>query len=529
MITCYKQCRFIFILGFDCNIPQISYPFIDHIGCIQVVVVSLEDTSICCTLNSNSLIMYHPKNLILLLLLVSFISCSRNGTITNPPPPPPPPPSGVNFQLLTGWWKVAPGNSAAIQTLYFGSDNFHFESYGIMFGNRVGSWSQLPNDSFSLSITGGFSAPEARGFKIVKLTATDLEFLQDAFKGVYQKLDSPMITSKPISSMAGTGVGGFSGDGGVATAAQIYTGPFAIDAAYNIYLSTGYRIRKINAATGIITTLAGTGVKGFTGNGGLAINAQIQAESVAVDANGNIFISDYEHNSIRKINASDGMINMVAGNGSIYQGFSGDGGPAINAQLGSPSSLCFDAAGNLYFFDSFNRRIRKIAAGTGIITTVAGNGSLGTGGDGGPALSAQLFPGVLTVDNAGNIYIADGNTFRMRKITASTGIINTIAGTGSEGYNGEGVASLSAKLNAISALRVDAVGNIYFSEWNNPRIRKIASDGKIYTLAGTGTSSYTGEGPHATAYDISGAGSIYVDAQGNIIFSANNRIRKVIQ
>ena len=475
--------------------------------------------------------MNQAKNLIRLLVLVLFISCSRGGTINDPtpPPPPPPPPSGVNYQLLTGWWKVAPNNSAALETLYFGNDNFHFESYGVSFGNRVGSWTQLPNDSFYLDITGGYAAPEARGFKIVKLTATDLEFLQGTFKGAYKKLDSPMILSKPISSIAGTGVGGFSGDGGLATAAQLYSGPFAIDGSYNIYLSSGYRIRKINAVTGIISTVAGTGVQGFTGNGGLAINAQIEAGSVAVDVNGNIFISDYTHNCIRKINAADGTINMVAGNGSIYQGFTGDGGPAINAQLGSPSSLCFDAAGNLYFFDSFNRRIRKITAGTGIITTVAGNGNLGTAGDGGPALSAQLFPGVVTIDNAGNIYIADGNTFRMRKITASTGLINTIAGTGTEGYNGEGVTALSAKLNAIGALHVDAVGNVYFSEWTYPRIRKITLDGKVNTVAGTGMSSYNGDGPHATAYDISGAGSLILDAQGNIIFSANNRIRKVIQ
>jgi sugar lactone lactonase YvrE len=209
-------------------------------------------------------------------------------------------------------------------------------------------------------------------------------------------------------------------------------------------------------------------------------------------------------------------------------GFSGDGGPAINAQLGGPSSLCFDVTGNLYFVDGVNRRIRKVAAGTGIITTVAGNGGYGVGGDGGPALSAQISADVIAIDISGNIYLGGQNYYRIRKIIASTGLINTIAGTGVKGYNGEGLPALSAQINDdVGSIYADAAGNIYFGESRNPRVRKIATDGKIYTVAGTGISADAGDGPHATAYDISGPNSIVLDSQGNILFSANFRIRKV--
>ena len=476
--------------------------------------------------------MYKILNLSLLILAILILSCSRQGSNQdlNPPPPPPPPP-GPSQTYLHGWWKATQlyypsGNYFASPRLYFASDGFHFEVAGAGLGTIVGTWSWTATDSLRLTITGGIGIGN-HGMRIAKLTRDTLIAYINTYYTSYIKLDSAVIDSKPISSIAGTGTRGFSGDGGPASAAQIDGGRICIDAANNLYLTTFDRIRKITAATGIIQTIAGTGTSGHSGDGGPAISAQIRAESVAVDANGNVFFADDLNHCIRRINAANGGINTIAGIPGPHPGFAGDGGSAINAQLGRPSSLCLDSGGNLFFFDAFNQRIRKIAAATGIITTVAGNGTLGTGGDGGPALSAQLFPGTIAIDKTGNIFIADGNTFRIRKITASTGLINTIAGTGVKGYDGEGIAATSSKLNEIHSIYPDASGNLYFGEATNPRIRKLATDGKIYTVAGTGFNGYTGEARHATAVDIGASLSLLLDSQGNILFTANLRIRKI--
>ena len=335
-----------------------------------------------------------------------------------------------------------------------------------------------------------------------------------------------------LTTVAGTGLPSFCGDGGQATSACL-SFPFdvAVDAAGNLFIADGgnARIRKVAASTGIITTFAGTGSCCFGGDGGLATNAVMNNPSgVAVDAAGNLFIADPSNRRIRKVAASTGIITTVAGNGS--SGFSGDGGLATNARLNSPTGVVVDAAGNLFIADRINRRIRKVAASTGIITTVAGNGSFSFSGDGGLATNAGLgFPTGVAVDAAGNLFIATANRQRIRRVAASTGIITTVAGNGTFGFCGDGGAATSACLANPNGVAVDAAGNLFIADSSNNRIRKVAaSTGIITTVAGNGTFSFCGDGGAATSACLDPA-DVAVDAASNLFIAdrSNNRIWKV--
>jgi sugar lactone lactonase YvrE len=209
----------------------------------------------------------------------------------------------------------------------------------------------------------------------------------------------------------------------------------AIDGAGNLYFAdpSSNVIRKVAAATGIITTVAGNGTFGYSGDGGLATNAQFNGpSSAAVDGAGNLYIADWFNAVIRKVTAATGIITTVAGNGTL--GYSGDGGPATSAELSTLVGVVLDDLGDLYIADSNNAVIRKVAARTGIITTVAGNGTPGFSGDGGPATSAELselcYGGPVAVDGFGTLYIADCGNNRVRKVPAGTGVITTVAGNG---------------------------------------------------------------------------------------------------
>jgi sugar lactone lactonase YvrE len=281
-------------------------------------------------------------------------------------------------------------------------------------------------------------------------------------------------TSGTITTVAGNGTPGFSGDGGPATNASLAspTG-VAVDAAGNLYIADAGndRVRKVSAS-GTITTVAGTGTPGFSGDGGPATGAGLVYPSgVAVDAAGNLYIADTYNNRVRKVSAS-GTITTVAGNGT--PGFSGDGGPATNASLASPSGVAVDAAGNLYIADPDNSRVRKVST-SGTITTVAGNGTPGFSGDGGPATNASLFnPSGVAVDAAGNLYIADTTNSRVRKVSTS-GTITTVAGNGTPGFSGDGGPATNASLVYPSGVAVDAAGNLYIADSQNNRVRKVAA------------------------------------------------------
>src|SRR5439155_1177468 len=251
-------------------------------------------------------------------------------------------------------------------------------------------------------------------------------------------------------------------DGGAATNASLNSpASVAQDASGNLYIAeyANHRIRKVTAATGIITTVAGNGINSFAGDGGAATSASLSSPAgVALDASGNLYIADYFNNRIRKVDAASGIITTVAGNGSF--GFAGDGGAATSASLSGPAGVAVDAGGNLYIAAYSNHRIRKVDAATGIITTMAGNGNPTFAGDGGAATSASLnFPASVALDASGNLYIADPNNNRIRKVAAATGIITTVAGGGSS--LGDGGAATSASLYDPTALALDASGNLY--------------------------------------------------------------------
>ena len=319
-----------------------------------------------------------------------------------------------------------------------------------------------------------------------------------------------------IDTVAGTGRGGYSRDGGLAVEANLdYPYELTLDAAGNLYIvDLGYhRIRKVDASTGIIskvaaqfthpyprsveadgagnlyiadnarvhkmdaagvvTTVAGTGEWGFSGDGGPAVEAQLYFPAgMAVDEAGNVYIAD-GNARIRKVDASTGNISTVAGTGVF--GYSGDGAPATEALLNSPRSVALDGAGNLYIADTTNNRIRKVDASTGNISTVAGTGTRSYfSGDGGPAVEARLWsPEGVAVDGAGNIYIADTDDDRIRKVDASTGIITTIAGTGAPGFRGDGGRATQARLDEPHGVALDAAGNIYIADTYNHRVRRL--------------------------------------------------------
>jgi sugar lactone lactonase YvrE len=334
-----------------------------------------------------------------------------------------------------------------------------------------------------------------------------------------------------IDTVAGNGAVGYSGDNGPATAANLSVPEaVAVDAAGNIYIADtfNYVIRRVAASTGYISTVAGTGTQGYSGDGGPATIAELYMPTgVAVDVAGNIYFADNQR--IRKVTASTGIITTVAGSGT--QGYSGDGGPTTSAELNWPWAVAVDAAGNIYFTDTDNQRIRKVAVSTGIITTVAGTGTPGYSGDGGPATSAELnSPFGIAVDAAGNIYIADYFNNRVRKVTASTGDISTFAGNGTQGFSGDGATATSAEMHYPTSVAVDTVGNIYIADDVNDRIRKVtASTGIIQTVAGTGSTGYSGDGRPATSGELFWPYGVAVDTANNIYIADkdNNRIRAV--
>src|SRR6266850_2093795 len=255
-------------------------------------------------------------------------------------------------------------------------------------------------------------------------------------------------------------------------------------------------VLAVPALSQTINTVAGGGA----GDGGAATSASLNRPyGVALDASGNLYVADYLNNRIRKVTAATGILTTVAGNGSPT--FAGDGGAATGASLSGPAGVALDASGNLYIADYFNARIRKVAAATGIITTVAGNGTATFAGDGGAATSASLsYPYGVALDASGNLYIPDSGNQRIRKITATTGIITTVAGNGINTFAGDGGAATSASLSSPTGVALDASGNLYIADYGNQRIRKVAAaSGVITTVAGNGSATFAGDGEAATS------------------------------
>ncbi len=327
-------------------------------------------------------------------------------------------------------------------------------------------------------------------------------------------------TTGILTLVAGNGTPGFSGDNGPATSAQLDPSGVAVDSAGNLYVadSGNNRVRKVS--NGVITTVAGNGAPGFGGDNGPATTARLAGPSgVAVDSADNLYIADDFNARVRKV--SNGVITTVAGNGTY--GFGGDNGPAISAQLHDPVGVAVDSAGNLYIADFDNHRVRKVS--NGVITTVAGGGS--SLGDNGPATSARLnFPYGVAVDSVGNLYIADSENWRARKV--SNGVITTVAGNGTQGFSGDNGPATSAQLFIPSGVAVDSVGNLYIADTGNNRVRKV-SNGVITTAAGNGTQGFIGDNGLATSAQLYVPSGVAVDSAGNLYIAdiGNNRVRKV--
>ncbi len=335
-----------------------------------------------------------------------------------------------------------------------------------------------------------------------------------------------------IAVVAGTGIQGYDGDGGNATAAKLNNpGGVFVDRLGNLFIadSANMVIRRVTPG-GTITTVAGTGTKGDAGDGGSAVNAQLdEPEHVVADDAGNLLIAEFGGNRVRRV-ASNGVISTIAGTGE--QGYGGDGGPAVNALLNRPGGVAMGPGGEVYVADTFNNRVRKISS-SGPISTVAGNGVGDYAGDGGPATSAQLyFPESIFLDPAGNLYIADTGNHVIRKV--SSGIIRKIAGDGYKDVDGEGRfagdggPALNASFDFPTDLVVDAAKNIYVADAGNGVVRRILPADRVGTVFGGSTGSYEGDGGVATGAAV-GAIDAAVDHAGNLYVADFDtwRIRKV--
>jgi sugar lactone lactonase YvrE len=332
-----------------------------------------------------------------------------------------------------------------------------------------------------------------------------------------------------IYTVAGLGTQGFSGDGGQATSAQLnYPVGGAVDAQGNLYIAdnTNHRVRKVSPA-GVITTVAGDGVPGYGGDGGQATSARLNfPDGVAVDSHGDLFIADSLNNRVREVSPA-GVITTVAGNGSA--GYSGDGGQATSAALDNPTGVAVGPGGVLYIADEANERVREVHA-NGIITTVAGTGGAGFSGDGGPAGSAELnTPVAVATDSQGDLYIADGSNWRVRKVDAN-GTITTIAGNGTAGFSGDGGQATSAEISFPRGIAVDQAGNVYIADLNNYRVRRVTPDGRISSIAGDGSLGFSGDGGQALSAELGSVYGVATDAGGDVFVfdSSNQRVREVV-
>jgi sugar lactone lactonase YvrE len=339
----------------------------------------------------------------------------------------------------------------------------------------------------------------------------------------------PGFVGAVIETVAGTGERGFSGDGGLATDAQ-FNNPTGValapDGGFYIADYANNRIRRLGP-DGIITTVAGIGTAGVSGDGDLATKAQLNRPyGVAAGPDGSLYIADTANHRIRRV-GPDGIITTVAGNGA--SGFYGDGGPATVARLNQPWGVALGHDGSVYIADTYNYRIRRVDP-DGIITTMAGNGTPGFGGDGGPATEAEIhYPTGVARGPDGSLYFADTGTRHVRRVWLD-GIITTVAGNGAAGYSGDGGLATEAQLGLPAGVALGSDGSLYIADRGTHHVRAVGPDGIITTVAGNGTSGYSGDGEAATEAQLNRPYGVAVGPGGSSLYiadTANHRIRKV--
>jgi len=346
--------------------------------------------------------------------------------------------------------------------------------------------------------------------------------------------DRTLLSTSIILTVAGDGIAGNSGDGGAATAAELRNpSSVAVDAQGNIFIADfeDNVVREVSANTGKISTVAGNGTAGYSGDGGPGTASELnQPMGVAVDDSGHLFIADNGNGRVREVDLATGFITTVAGDGS--HNYSGDGGPATDAALGAPSSVAVDASGDLFIADTTNFRIREVSAATGMITTVAGNGQRGYSGDGAQATAAELNnPSGVALDKFGDLFIVDSGNFVIREVNVATGVIATVAGDGHFGDGGFGGPATAAQFDPGGGIAVDAAGDLYIADSFRAVLEVSANSGIITVIAGNGSPGYAGDGGPAISAELKSPRAVAVDTHGDLLIAdaGNNVIREISQ
>lgn len=389
----------------------------------------------------------------------------------------------------------------------------------------AGSGTPMYSGDGELAIMAGLRAPTG-----IDVDKNGNLYIADALNDRIRRVDAE---SRLIFTIAGNSDSGFNGDERPGAEASLQS-PRDVVIAPNgdIFITDSWnsRIRRVDAETGYISTIAGSGESGYGGDGGNPLNARVQMPTrIALGPSGSLFLADEESYRIRKINASFGLIEALAGNG--FPGFSGENVAAQQSTLYSPERITQDAQGNIYISDEFNHRIRKIDAQTKVITTIVGNGRAGFSGDGGLATEAQLnHPEGISVDLEGNIYIADKYNHRIRKVSQATGIISTFAGNGVPTYNGDNMQATNASLKLPLGVTTDPTGNVYIADALNHRIRRVNTAGIISTIAGDGFPGYRGDNSLALLARFVYPTEVVYHEEQNVLFVSdmgNHRIRRI--
>ncbi len=365
-------------------------------------------------------------------------------------------------------------------------------------------------------------------------------FVADSANNAIRRID---LSDGTISTVAGLGASDFGGDGGPATEASLNAPRgIAVDTSGNLFIAdaSNHRIRRVDAVTGVITTIAGTGEEGFSGDGSRAAGADLNwPGGIATDRDGNVFFADRRNHRIRRVDAETGFISTVVGSGT--DGFAGDSGSPTDASLSRPAGVTVSGNGGFILIaDTLNNRIRRVGARDGLIRTLAGNGAARIIGDDAAATAAGLYaPLDLTFDLSGNLVVSDTFNHRVRSIDAASRTITTIAGGGDEGlrfgrgsggYAGDGGPALAASLDNPSGILIDAAGDLTIVDSRNNRLRRVAAaTGSIQTIAGTGQAGDSGDGGQAADAEVSAPRHIASDSAGNLYFAdtENNRVRRI--